>query len=110
MFKVEGEVKEICARESIGEKGIPVQAVIIEHDPGKYAKSLSVQFWKDKADALATRFANAAMKAAKLLEPKTQRVHLSSSTLKTEADVKAWLVKQEKDLLRKLADGPIVIS
>lgn len=66
--------------------------------------------WKDKADALVSRFANAAMKAAKLLEPKTQHVHLSSSTLKTPDEVKAWIADQEKDLLAKLSEGPIIIA
>ena len=65
---------------------------------------------QDKADALASRFVNAAMKAAKLLEPKTQHVHLSSSTLKTSEEVKAWIAGQEKDLLAKLSEGPIIIA
>jgi len=50
------------------------------------------------------------MAAAKLLEPKTQRVHLSSGTLKTEQDAKDWLANTEKDLLAKLKTGPVVIS
>jgi hypothetical protein len=65
--------------------------------------------WRDKADALPKRFASAAMKAAKLLEPKTQYVRLSSSTLTTEPEVKAWVAEQEAKLLGKLAEGPIVI-
>ncbi len=50
------------------------------------------------------------MAAAKLLEPKTQQVHLTSGTLKTEKDVKAWLADTEKELLAKLKSGPVVIS
>lgn len=65
--------------------------------------------WRDKADALPKRFANAVMKAAKLLEPKTQYVRLSSGTLTTEPEVKAWVAEQEAKLLGKLAEGPIVI-
>ena len=66
--------------------------------------------WKDKADALPSRFANAAMKAAKLLEPKTQQVRLTSGTLKTPDEVKAWIAAQEKTLLAKVAEGPIIVA
>jgi len=65
--------------------------------------------WKTKTDALPQQFARAGMAAAKLLEPKIQRVHLTSGTLKTEQDVKTWLASAESDLLEKLKNGPIVI-
>jgi len=70
----------------------------------------NLQTWKDRTDALHGRFANAATKAARLLEPKVQRVHLSSGTLKTEADVRTWLGEQETSLLTQLQRGPIVIA
>jgi hypothetical protein len=66
--------------------------------------------WKTKIDALPTQFSNAALEAAKLLEPKTQTVRLSSRTLKTEDDVKSWVKDVENELLNKIKDGPIVIS
>jgi len=66
--------------------------------------------WRDKSDALGARFSNAATKAAKLLEPKTQRVHLTSGTLKTEEDVRQWIDGQREELLTKVKDGPIVIT
>jgi len=66
--------------------------------------------WKDKIDALTSRFANAAMRAAKLLEPKTQQVRLTSGTLKTPGEVKAWIAAQEKVLLAKVAEGPVIVS
>jgi hypothetical protein len=59
---------------------------------------------------LPQQFVNAALRAAKLLEPKTQHVHLTSSTLKTTEDVKEWVSKTEQGLLSKLKDGPVVIS
>jgi len=49
--------------------------------------------WKTRTDALPQQFSNAAMAAAKLLEPKTQKVKLTSSILRTENDVKAWVAK-----------------
>jgi len=69
-----------------------------------------ISAWKDKIDALQTRFANAAARAAKLLEPKVQRMHLTSGTLRSEEDVKKWLAEQEGSLIAKLKDGPIVIN
>ncbi|QDV91803.1 hypothetical protein RAS2_29090 [Phycisphaerae bacterium RAS2] len=66
--------------------------------------------WKDKADALPSRFANAAVKAAKLLEPKIQQVKLTSGTLKTPNEVKAWVAEKQCELLERLKSGPIVIS
>jgi len=66
--------------------------------------------WKTRTNALPQQFASAAIAAARLLEPKTQSVHLTSATLKTPEDVKAWLAKTEQHLLAKLPAGPVVIS
>ncbi|MFW6106764.1 MAG: BREX system P-loop protein BrxC, partial [bacterium] len=66
--------------------------------------------WKTRIDALPRQFNRAAIAAAKLLEPKTQHVHLTSGTLNTEQDVKDWLAGAEKHLLAKLNDGPVLIS
>jgi hypothetical protein len=70
----------------------------------------SLPTWKIKTDALPQQFLNATLAAAKLLEPKTQHVHLTSSTLKSADDVKGWLAQTGAELLKKLKDGPIVIS
>jgi hypothetical protein len=69
-----------------------------------------VSSWNDKTAALTARFQNAARKAAKLFEPKTQYVTLKSGTLRTEADVKAWLGAQETTLVAKLKEGPVVVG
>lgn len=66
--------------------------------------------WRTKTDALAQQFARAAMAAAQLLEPRAQRVHLTSATLKTPEEVRAWVGSTERDLLNRLAQGPVVIS
>lgn len=70
----------------------------------------SLPVWAATADALPERFRQAALAAAKLLEPKTQSVKLKSGTLKTPEEVKAWLAETEADLLAKLKKGPIVIN
>ena len=69
-----------------------------------------VASWNDKTAALTARFQNAARKAAKLLEPKTQYVTLTSGLLRTEAEVEAWLGEQEATLLAELEKGPVVVG
>ena len=66
--------------------------------------------WKTRANALPQQFASAALAAAKLLEPKTQSVHLTSATLKTAEDVKTWVATAEQHLLAKLSAGPVIVS
>lgn len=73
-------------------------------------EEVSLPSWKTKTNALPQQFINAAMAAARLLEPKTQHVHLTSSTLKNSEDVKTWVSKTEKELLAKIASGPVVIT
>jgi hypothetical protein len=72
------------------------------------ARSLAV--WTTTADALPERFRQVTLAAARLLEPKTQRVSLSSGTLKTPEDVTAWLAETEAELLEKIKKGPVVIN
>jgi len=70
----------------------------------------SLASWKTRTNALPQQFANAALAAARLIEPKAQRVHLTSGTLKNEEEIKTWLADTEKSLLAKLKNGPVVIS
>ncbi len=100
--------KQILADEGIDE--LPALSVGSETDLIRSLEQTALPAWKTKTDALSQQFARAAMAAAKLLEPKTQRVHLTSDTLKTEQEVKTWLAGTEKELLAKLKKGPIVIS
>jgi len=71
---------------------------------------LSLEAWKTRTAALPQQFAEARKKADKLLEPTTQHISLSSGTLRTEADIEAWVEEARDELLAKLKDGPIVIA
>jgi hypothetical protein len=107
--KLKAEQREqILADEAIGT--LPSMAVGTETDLIRTLEQTSLPAWKTRTDALSQQFARAAMAAAKLLEPKTQHVHLASGTLKTEPEIKAWLADTEKELLAKLKNGPVVIS
>ncbi|MEI7836170.1 MAG: BREX system P-loop protein BrxC [Planctomycetota bacterium] len=100
--------KQILTDEGIDTS--PALAVGNEADLIRSLEQTALQAWKTRTDALPQQFTRAAMAAAKLLEPKTQHVHLSSGTLKTAADVKAWLIEAENTLTKRLADGPVIIS
>jgi hypothetical protein len=100
--------KQILADEGID--ALPALSVGTEADLIRTLEQTPLSAWKTRTDALPQQFARAAMAAAKLLEPKTQRVHLTSGTLKTDQEVKVWLAKTEKDILAKLKNGPVVVS
>lgn len=70
----------------------------------------SIDAWRTRTQALSHQAANVILEASRLLEPKIQSVRLSSGTLKTDKDVKAWLQQTETDLVAKLKKGPIVIQ
>jgi hypothetical protein len=100
-------------RQLLTAEGINIESGISVGNEAELLRTLeliALPMWKIKTDALPQQFANAALAAAKLVEPKTQHVRLTSSTLKTEDDIRDWLVQTEAALLEKLKDGPIVIS
>lgn len=95
------------------EEGIACIPVLCIEDDESLLSSLeaiSLADWKTKTDALPQQFGNALIRAAKLLEPKTQNVRLPGGTLRTVDDVKTWVAKIEKDLLNMIEKGPVVIS
>ncbi len=95
------------------EEGIACIPVLSIEDDKSLLSSLqavSLADWKTKTDALPQQFGNALMKAAKLLEPKIQKVRLPGGILRTVDDVKTWVAKIEEDLLEKIEKGPVVIS
>ncbi|MFW5753010.1 MAG: BREX system P-loop protein BrxC, partial [Planctomycetota bacterium] len=100
--------KKILADEGIAEA--EALSVGSEADLVRSLERTALPAWKTRTDALPQQFARAALAAAKLLEPATQHMRLSSGTLKTEQDVKDWLAGAEKDLLAKIKNGPVVIS
>ncbi|MFP4106352.1 MAG: BREX system P-loop protein BrxC [Phycisphaerae bacterium] len=100
--------KQVLAAEGIAEA--EALSVGSEADLVRSLERTALPAWKTRTDALPQQFARAALAAAKLLEPATQHMRLSSGTLKTEQDVKDWLAGTEKELLAKIKNGPVVIS
>jgi len=104
----EAQQKQLLAAEGLAD--VAALSVGSEADLIRTLEQTPLPAWRTRTDALTQQFARAAIAAAKLLEPKTQHVHLASGTLKSEQEVKAWLAGTEKDLLAKLKNGPVVIS
>ena len=81
-----------------------------EHEVLESVDRVSLESWRTHTAALPQLFADARIQADKLLEPKTHRVKLDSTTLRTPDEVKTWIAKTEQDLLEQIKQGPIVVS
>jgi len=68
-----------------------------------------IQAFRDRIAAMAGRFEKVAFGAARLMEPKVQEIELPCRTMKTEADVDAWLTEARVILLQKIKIGPIIV-
>jgi len=68
---------------------------------------VSLEQWRDRTDALASKFDNARMDAVQRLQPKLQRITLPRTTFETEEDVNTWLAQVKAQVLDKLSDGPV---
>ena len=69
----------------------------------------SLEDWRTRTAALPQMFADARSEADKLLEPETRHVKLTSDTLRTEEDVRAWTRQTEQALLDQVKQGPVVV-
>jgi len=70
----------------------------------------SFDAWRTRTAALPQLFAQARIQADKLVEPRTQHVKVTNTTLHSPQEVEAWLAKTKQELLDKLADGPVAVS
>ena len=71
---------------------------------------ISLDDWRTRTAALPQLFADARIRADKLVEPETHHVKLRSTTLRTPEDVKDWLDETERELLKQVEQGPVVVS
>ena len=96
---LDAQRRQLLTTEGIA--AVPHLAVGNEADLLRALEQTPLPNWKIKTDALPQQFATAALAAAKLLEPKTQHVHLSSPPLTSMDDIKAWLIQTEEELVRE---------
>jgi len=97
----------ILARE--GMDAVPPIATGTEAEILASLGTMSLGTWRDRREALPSRFAQVRLAAAKLLAPKAVHVSLPSRTLKDEAAVRAWVAEVEAELLDKVKVGPVVV-
>jgi hypothetical protein len=72
--------------------------------------STPLKEWENKTAAIAERVKAALLEAARRVEPKAERVTLPSFTLKTEADVDAYLEKVRAAIMLHIEAGnPVVV-
>lgn len=65
--------------------------------------------WRTHADALPTRFTDALAAAVKEAEPKAIRVTLAGGTIRSEADLEAWLETAREQVRQALQNGPVIL-
>ena len=65
--------------------------------------------WRDRTDALGGRIDNLLAAAARLLEPKAQRVTLPSATIRTKEDLDHWLADTRTRIEAKMKEGPVIL-
>jgi hypothetical protein len=64
--------------------------------------------WRDSALALPARVDAALQDAAVEIEPKTQSIAIPRRTLRSEADLDAWLAEVRTVIAPSLAHGPVL--
>jgi hypothetical protein len=86
-----------------------ITPIATEDDLAAALRRAPLPHWQDRIDALPARVDTLLAAAAKLLEPKAQRVTLPSATLKSEADLDAWLAESRQTIAKALKDGPVIL-
>ena len=69
----------------------------------------SLATWRAHTDALPAQFAKAHAVAVKELEPKARRVSLPPATIRSAADLDAWLAKARTSIELSLKEGPVIL-
>ena len=71
--------------------------------------SCSLATWQSHTDAIASRCQSVLATAIKETEPKAKRVSLPGATIKTEAELDAWIERVRESVLETLKDGPAIV-
>lgn len=69
----------------------------------------SLSMFADRVAAMPARFDNTAVEAAELCEPQVQFIQVPRRTLKTEAEIDAWVDDVKQQLKAALQAGPVVV-
>ncbi len=72
-------------------------------------RSSSLSERRNLLDAIPQRFTRALEEATRLLEPKAVRVTLPSVTIKSDAELDAWLDDVREQIAEQLKNGPVIL-
>ncbi len=70
---------------------------------------LPLSSFADRVAAIDSRFDAVLVSAAELMEPEAQFIKLPSRTIKTDADIEAWLADAKKEIAQALQKGPVIL-
>ena len=73
-------------------------------------QALTLPAFADRVAALEARFDAVLARATELLEPQAQFISLHRQTLKSQADIDAWLATTKSQLEAALQQGPVIIG
>lgn len=65
--------------------------------------------WRDRSDAIGGRIDKLLAEAARMLEPKAQRVALPSATIRNPQELDQWLAVARSSIETKLKEGPVIL-
>ena len=106
-----GKISPEKKHEFLANHGLLIRTAPDLATPEKIVESLSacgIGQWRDSALALPARVDAALQDAAVEIEPKTQSITIPRRTLRSEADLDAWLAEVRIAIAPSLAHGPVL--
>ncbi|WP_020505452.1 BREX system P-loop protein BrxC [Lamprocystis purpurea] len=99
----------LMSAQSLHEAARPKVAVQSTSDVLTTLDTCALSMFSDRVAAMPARFEQVAQAAAELCEPQAQFIQVPRRTLKTDAEIDAWLDEVKQQLKAALAQGPVVI-
>jgi len=101
---------DLISDQMLHEAARPKVAVQSTAEVLKTLDNCSLSAFADRVAAMPSRFDNIAAEAAELCEPEVQFIKVPRPTLKTDADIEAWVEDVKQKLKDALQQGPVIIS
>jgi len=100
---------DLRVRQQLVQTSVPQIAVENTEAIVQTLDTIGLQQLRDRIAAMPSRFERVLLGAAQMMEPEAHEVDLPSRTLKTEADVDAWLTESRAMLLNSIKKGPVIV-
>lgn len=109
-WKKVAETDRTAILEAVGlAKAVPA-SVSTDENLAAALQARSLSAMRAERDAIPGRVVQAIERAARILEPKVQPVSIERTTLRTDADLDAWLDRQRERISAGLKNGPVLVS